>query len=123
MSKKFKEFYEMKDITTKDGVRQAPVYKGGYYRLYITDKARKRYGQLFLTFSLLNMGLFTSAGMLNGIFSRTIYITIPYAILFLPAMFLISSSFGFIRSQGDLTVPEYRLKFVRIKTMGFISLF
>ena len=122
MSRKFKEFYEMQDITTGRGVRQEPVYKGAYHRFLIADKARARYGALFLSLSLANMGLFLSAGMLNGIFSRTIYVTVPYAIQFLPAMFLISSSFGFMRSRGDLTVPDYRMKFIRIKTMGYINL-
>ncbi|MHB1454119.1 MAG: hypothetical protein ACYCYM_09255 [Saccharofermentanales bacterium] len=123
MSRKFKEYYEMKTVGTGKDARQVPVYIGDYHRFAVADTVRVRYAAIFFMLSLLNMGLFISSGMLNGIFSRIIFITVPYAIQFLPAMFLISSSFGFLRSRGDMTIPEYISKFRKIRTMGYINIF
>lgn len=122
MSRKFRDYYEMKTVAAGKGTRQVAVYKGDYYRFAVADPVRMHYGILLFILSLLNMGFFISDGMLNGAFSRIIYITVPYAIQFLPAMFLISSSFQFLRAKGDLTVPEYISKFRKIKTMGYINL-
>lgn len=121
MSKKFREYYEMKTVAAGKGTRQVAVYKGDYYRFAVADPVRMHYGIILFILALLNMGFFISDGMLNGAFSRIIYITVPYAIQFLPAMFLISSSFQFLRSKGDMTAPEYISKFRKIKTMGYIN--
>ncbi len=122
MERKFRKYYEMKTVETEKGPRQTAVYTGGYYRFDIPDTARRRAGILFLSLSVLQMASLAAAGMLNGVFSRTFYIALPYAFQFLPAMFLLPASAGFLRARGDLTVPAYLSTFRRIGGRGAFSL-
>lgn len=122
MKRKYKDYYEMKTVETPGGTRRIPVYIGRYYRCDATEGARRSFAWSVLLLAVLAMAFLIAAGLQNGDFSRTFYITLPYAAQFLPVVFLISASFEFMATKGDLTEPDHRSKFVRIRTMSLTGL-
>ncbi len=123
MSRKYKDFYRIEAVETPEGEKHTVVYKGDYYRFAIQDRARSDLAKKIFWLGILNIGFFAGAGMTNGDYSRNIFMILPYVIQFLPAVLMIIASFSLSRIKGDLTVPQFKLRFLRIRIMAIINIF
>ncbi len=123
MSRKFKNFYELRTVASDKGEKQIAVYKGGYYRFAVDDRSRSVFALKVFAAGIIVMVLFIIAGMTNGGYSRNLFIVLPFVVQFMPVMLILISSFPLIRQKGDLTVPQYKTRFIRIRTMSAINIF
>lgn len=123
MSRKYRNHYEIRNEETAKGLKKTVIYVGDHYRFSAGDKQRKVLaGKTFIAGSV-NIALFAAAGMMNGEFSRNIFILLPYVIQFLPAVMLVIAAISLFKIKGDLTVPQFKTVFVRIKTMSVLNVF
>lgn len=122
MSKKYKDLYEIEEKQNEKGTEKTVVYIGEYYRFNISDEKKRKYSLIIFIFSIIGIFLFLACGMTNGDFSRNIFLTIPFVITFMPGMLIVSSSFGLWRLKGDMTKPDYKRKFCRIRSMALLNI-
>lgn len=118
MSKKYRDQYTIQPIKTANGFTERIQYTGVYYVTDLPTEKLQKYKSAFIGISVVIALLFVMMGFLNNDGSRVLVIMLPYAILFLPIVFMIISSVSFYRNQGRLTTPIYDKSFKRLKTAG-----
>lgn len=87
------------------------IYTGDYYE--IKKESAKR--EWFSISAVVLLVLHFTAGILNTQSSRVFYVTLPYAALFLPAVYFTMGAFRFLNLGNRMELPAYEKTVVRMK--------
>ena len=106
--KKYYKDYKMVSKTLPNGkTKQVAEYVRRYYICQLSTADFKRFKFYYFTLTLCSGATAMGVGFLNNPGSRIAYVALPYVSIFLPIVFMVMGTIGFIYSSNKLEQAAY----------------
>lgn len=113
--KKYYKDYKLVLKTLPNGkVKEVAEYVGRYYICRLNKTEIKRHKLYYIALALCSSATVIGLGFINNPGSRIAYVALPYVSLFLPMVYMIMGTIGFIYSGEKLEQATYDKTKVRI---------
>jgi hypothetical protein len=90
-------------------------YTGSYFKFDMPEEILKRVKIALAVLTVSVAVLFVFAGMLNSAGSRVLYVILPYAVLLLPILFMLSDVYKIAVNKKPMTRKQYDHSVLQLK--------
>jgi hypothetical protein len=115
MKKYYKDYKLVKKTLPNGKTKEVAEYIGRYYICQLSETEIKRHKLYYFALTLCSSATVIGFGFLNNPGSRIAYVALPYVSLFLPMVYMIIGTIGFIGSGMKLEQAVYDKTKIRIR--------
>lgn len=92
-------------------------YLGDYFKLTVPDESVKRVKVLVCVFAAVLAAMFGALCVVEDPSARVMYMSVPYAVMLLPLVFIVADAVRFAQAKREMTEKSYDTGVVQMRAM------